>query len=175
MFTDEDYYLYKPENERDYGAETLEILIQDTENKRNTLDIRLACKKAKMNRMYQIVTSDVRSRFAKDVEAIDGTYVLLGAGYSIPVAEITCIDIAGSVGFGSENMNMGLYGSNKSGAGLSDLLIGVSAPFSVMEVISLTPSILFSSILDSDGSDAYDDAGMDASNVFFSLTASKAF
>ncbi|MFC1650169.1 hypothetical protein ACFL2X_01225 [Candidatus Latescibacterota bacterium] len=111
----------------------------------------------------------------KDVEAIDGTYVLLGAGYSIPVAEITSIDITGSVGFGSENMNIGLYGSAVSGAGLSDMLIGVSAPFSIMETISLTPSIMFSSILDSDGSDAYDAAGMDASNVFFNLTASKSF
>ncbi|MFC1537975.1 hypothetical protein ACFL6H_01000 [Candidatus Latescibacterota bacterium] len=111
----------------------------------------------------------------RDVEAINGTYVLLGGGYSFPVAEITSIDISGSIGFGSENMNVGLYGSPASGAGLSDLLLSVSAPFSVMDIVSLTPSVIFSSILDSDGSDAYDAAGMDASNVFFSLTASKSF
>ncbi|MFC1552167.1 hypothetical protein ACFL6P_06320 [Candidatus Latescibacterota bacterium] len=111
----------------------------------------------------------------KDVEAIDGTYVLLGGGYSVPVADITSIDISGSVGFGSENMNIGLYGAPTSGAGLSDLLLGVSASFDIMEVVSLTPSVKFSSILDSDGSDAYDAGGTDPSNMFFSLTASKAF
>jgi hypothetical protein len=111
----------------------------------------------------------------KDVEAINGTYVLLDGGYSVPVADITSIDISGSVGFGSEDMNIGLFDTPTSGAGLSDLLLGVSASFDVMESLSLTPSVMLSSILDSDGSDAYDAAGADSDNVFFSLTASTPF
>ena len=34
LFIDEAYYLYKPENERDYGQESIEILLQITENYR---------------------------------------------------------------------------------------------------------------------------------------------
>ena len=35
LFIDEAYYLYKPGNERDYGAEVIEILLQDMEGKRD--------------------------------------------------------------------------------------------------------------------------------------------
>ena len=34
LFIDEAYYLYKPDNERDYGAEAIEILLQEMENRR---------------------------------------------------------------------------------------------------------------------------------------------
>ena len=37
LFIDEAYYLYKPENERDYGAESIEILLQVMENNRDDL------------------------------------------------------------------------------------------------------------------------------------------
>ncbi|MFM2158456.1 MAG: CbbX protein, partial [Cyanobacteriota bacterium] len=37
LFIDEAYYLYRPENERDYGAEAIEILLQVMENNRDDL------------------------------------------------------------------------------------------------------------------------------------------
>jgi len=37
LFIDEAYYLYKPDNERDYGAEAIEILLQVMENQRKDL------------------------------------------------------------------------------------------------------------------------------------------
>ena len=37
LFIDEAYYLYKPENERDYGGESIEILLQVMENHRDDL------------------------------------------------------------------------------------------------------------------------------------------
>ncbi len=37
LFIDEAYYLYKPENERDYGSEAIEILLQVMENQRDDL------------------------------------------------------------------------------------------------------------------------------------------
>jgi probable Rubsico expression protein CbbX len=42
LFIDEAYYLYKPENERDYGQEAIEILLQVMENQRNDLVVILA-------------------------------------------------------------------------------------------------------------------------------------
>jgi probable Rubsico expression protein CbbX len=42
LFIDEAYYLYKPENERDYGQESIEILLQVMENQRDDLVVILA-------------------------------------------------------------------------------------------------------------------------------------
>jgi probable Rubsico expression protein CbbX len=42
LFIDEAYYLYKPENERDYGQESIEILLQTMENHRDDLVVILA-------------------------------------------------------------------------------------------------------------------------------------
>ena len=111
----------------------------------------------------------------QDIEAVSGTYVSLGAGYGIPVGDITCIDISGSLGFGSGDMNIALYGNPLSGAGLADVLVGVSAPFTITDTFSVTPSVSLASILDADGQDAYEAADSDYTNVFFGLTASAAF
>jgi len=37
LFIDEAYYLYRPENERDYGQEAIEILLQEMESERGSL------------------------------------------------------------------------------------------------------------------------------------------
>jgi len=42
LFIDEAYYLYRPENERDYGQEAIEILLQYMENQRDDLVVILA-------------------------------------------------------------------------------------------------------------------------------------
>jgi probable Rubsico expression protein CbbX len=42
LFIDEAYYLYRPENERDYGQEAIEILLQVMENQRDDLVVVLA-------------------------------------------------------------------------------------------------------------------------------------
>ena len=42
LFIDEAYYLYKPDNERDYGSEAIEILLQVMENQRDDLVVILA-------------------------------------------------------------------------------------------------------------------------------------
>ena len=112
----------------------------------------------------------------QDVEAVDGTYASFSAGFSFPVSDLTSIDVSGAVGFGSEDMNIALYGLPDSGAGLSDALIGVSVPFKIGENYSITPSVLVTSILDKEGSDAYDaDDDLDPTNLLFGLTFSAAF
>src|SRR5882672_3910409 len=42
LFIDEAYYLFRPENERDYGQEAIEILLQVMENQRDDLVVILA-------------------------------------------------------------------------------------------------------------------------------------
>jgi probable Rubsico expression protein CbbX len=52
LFIDEAYYLYKPENERDYGAESIEILLQTMENHRDDLVVILAGYKDRMDTFF---------------------------------------------------------------------------------------------------------------------------
>ena len=53
LFIDEAYYLYRQENERDYGQETIEILLQVMENQRDDLVVILAGYKDRMDRFFQ--------------------------------------------------------------------------------------------------------------------------
>nr|YP_009297177.1 putative rubisco expression protein [Porphyridium sordidum]AOM66520.1 putative rubisco expression protein [Porphyridium sordidum] len=53
LFIDEAYYLYKPDNERDYGAESIEILLQVMENQRKDLVVIFAGYKEKMDKFYE--------------------------------------------------------------------------------------------------------------------------
>jgi probable Rubsico expression protein CbbX len=52
LFIDEAYYLYKPENERDYGQESIEILLQVMENQRDDLVVILAGYKDRMDTFF---------------------------------------------------------------------------------------------------------------------------
>ena len=53
LFIDEAYYLYKPGNERDYGAEAIEILLQDMERHRDSFVVIFAGYKDRMDDFYQ--------------------------------------------------------------------------------------------------------------------------
>ncbi len=53
LFIDEAYYLYRPENERDYGQEAIEMLLQSMENQRDDLVVILAGYKERMHTFFQ--------------------------------------------------------------------------------------------------------------------------
>jgi probable Rubsico expression protein CbbX len=53
LFIDEAYYLYRPENERDYGQEAIEILLQVMENQREDLVVILAGYKERMEVFFR--------------------------------------------------------------------------------------------------------------------------
>ncbi len=53
LFIDESYYLYRPENERDYGQEAIEILLQVMENQRDDLVVILAGYKDRMEAFFR--------------------------------------------------------------------------------------------------------------------------
>lgn len=53
LFIDEAYYLYRPENERDYGPEAIEILLQAMENDRDKLVVVLAGYRDRMDSFFQ--------------------------------------------------------------------------------------------------------------------------
>ncbi len=72
LFIDEAYYLYRPENERDYGQEAIEILLQVMENNRDDLVVILAGYKARMNTFFES-NPGFRSRIAHHIEFPDYT------------------------------------------------------------------------------------------------------
>jgi probable Rubsico expression protein CbbX len=53
LFIDEAYYLYRPENERDYGQEAIEILLQVMEEQRDDLVVVLAGYKDRMDTFFK--------------------------------------------------------------------------------------------------------------------------
>ena len=70
LFIDEAYYLYRPENERDYGQEAIEILLQVMENQRADVVVILAGYEARMQVFFQS-NPGMRSRVAHHLEFPD--------------------------------------------------------------------------------------------------------
>ena len=70
LFIDEAYYLYKPENERDYGQEAIEILLQVMENQRDDLVVILAGYANRMEVFFQS-NPGFRSRIAHHIDFPD--------------------------------------------------------------------------------------------------------
>jgi probable Rubsico expression protein CbbX len=72
LFIDEAYYLYRPENERDYGQEAIEILLQVMENQRDDLVVILAGYTQRMDRFFES-NPGFRSRIAHHIDFPDYT------------------------------------------------------------------------------------------------------
>jgi probable Rubsico expression protein CbbX len=72
LFIDEAYYLYRPENERDYGQESIEILLQVMENQRDDLVVILAGYHDRMDRFFES-NPGIRSRIAHHIDFPDYT------------------------------------------------------------------------------------------------------
>jgi probable Rubsico expression protein CbbX len=72
LFIDEAYYLYRPENERDYGQEAVEMLLQAMENQREDLVVILAGYQDRMKTFFQY-NPGFRSRVAHHISFPDYT------------------------------------------------------------------------------------------------------
>jgi probable Rubsico expression protein CbbX len=72
LFIDEAYYLYRPENDRDYGVEAIEILLQVMENERERLVVILAGYKDRMDEFFRL-NPGMSSRVAHHIDFPDYT------------------------------------------------------------------------------------------------------
>ena len=70
LFIDEAYYLHRPENERDYGQEAIEMLLQAMENHRDDLVVILAGYGDRMERFFQS-NPGLKSRIAHHIDFPD--------------------------------------------------------------------------------------------------------
>lgn len=91
LFIDEAYYLYRADNERDYGQESIEILLQVMENHREDLVVILAGYKDRMDSFFAS-NPGMSSRIAHHIDfpdyALDelqdiGKLVLRAEGYTL--------------------------------------------------------------------------------------------
>jgi probable Rubsico expression protein CbbX len=78
LFIDEAYYLYRPENERDYGQEAIEILLQVMENQREDLVVIFAGYKDRMDTFFRS-NPGMSSRVAHHIDFPDYTPAQLHA------------------------------------------------------------------------------------------------
>jgi probable Rubsico expression protein CbbX len=101
LFIDEAYYLYRAENERDYGQESIELLLQVMENQREDLVVILAGYRDRMDTFFQ-ANPGMSSRIAHHIDfpgyTLDeleqiGVLMIGQAGYRLsPAARVTFRD-----------------------------------------------------------------------------------
>jgi probable Rubsico expression protein CbbX len=101
LFIDEAYYLYRPENERDYGQEAIEMLLQVMEAERGRLVVVLAGYKDRMDTFFRS-NPGMSSRVAHHIDFPDysvdelmtiGQMMLEGRAYRLsPAAEVAFRD-----------------------------------------------------------------------------------
>jgi probable Rubsico expression protein CbbX len=70
LFIDEAYYLHRPENDRDYGVEAIEILLQVMENERERLVVVLAGYRDRMDEFFAL-NPGMASRVAHHIDFPD--------------------------------------------------------------------------------------------------------
>ncbi len=73
LFIDEAYYLYRPENERDYGQEAIEMMLLVMEERRDDLVVILAGYPDRMETFFES-NPGVRSRIAHHIDFPDYTH-----------------------------------------------------------------------------------------------------
>jgi probable Rubsico expression protein CbbX len=88
LFIDEAYYLHRPENERDYGAEAIEILLQMMESHRDDLVVILAGYQDRMEGFFD-TNPGMSSRIAHHIDFPDFTLDELDAIAGLMIAEMS--------------------------------------------------------------------------------------
>lgn len=108
-----------------------------------------------------------------DVDEIEGLYAVASVGHSFELMEKVGLDLSASLGFGDKDYNNGYFGHDKSA--LNDLVLGAALPITITEEISLTPSISYMMLPDSDLGDAAEAAFGEKDSVYGGVTLSCAF
>jgi uncharacterized protein (TIGR02001 family) len=103
-----------------------------------------------------------------DIDKAHGIYVQASAGYNYPLPSLKqapTLALSGKIGWGDSRHNR----YNEAGAdtdGFTDALIGAALPITATPRITVTPSVNFSTILNSKIRDAFKTAGLKRNNFF---------
>lgn len=88
----------------------------------------------------------------RDVDEIEGFYAVASVGHSFALLDKMSLDLKVSLGFGDADYNAGYFGLDD--AALNDLVLSAALPIAVTDNLSLTPSIGYMMLPDSDLEDA---------------------
>ena len=108
----------------------------------------------------------------RDVDQIKGTYVSVGAAYDYALAPEAGLRLAADLGYGSEGYQHGYFGATQ--AGMSDVLISASVPWTGLPFVTIEPHVSWASLL-GDAKTGFEDLGIDTDTVFYGITASVGF
>ena len=89
-----------------------------------------------------------------DFDAVDGSYVAFGLGHSVEVSDGLALDLGMNLGWGDSSYNSAYWGVDDDG--FNDLTLSVGLPIELGSW-TLTPSVNYVNLIDSDISDAADD------------------
>ncbi len=109
----------------------------------------------------------------QDIGEAEGTYLSLGGGTSVPLGSLSSLDLSASLSFGSSGHNGFYYGSDE--AGFTDILLSAGVPFGIGDQCEISPSLAFTSVIDSGIRDSYDSGDMNTSNIVYGITLSAGF
>lgn len=109
----------------------------------------------------------------QDVDLCEGTYLSLENGTSIPVGKITSLDVGGSINWGSSKHNSFYYGVD--GGAVTDCLVSASATFGLGSVLSVTPVISYSALVNTAIRQTFKSNNIQRDNLFGGITAGIAF
>jgi len=104
-----------------------------------------------------------------DFDEVDAFYVNMAVGHKFS------IDLSSSLGFGDSDFNEFNFGEDSSA--LVDFNFGVAVPYKITDDITITPILMFSSIVDSDNRDSVDDRDCcdKTDNVYGGITLAYSF
>lgn len=108
-----------------------------------------------------------------DFDEAKGLYAALNTSYAYAMKSGKTLSLSAKLGFAtSDYNNFYFYGTDKTG--LVDLVLGTSMPFETGKM-KITPSVTYSTVVNSDLKDALSANGVDKNNLIAGLTISSAF
>ena len=113
----------------------------------------------------------------RDIDEVEGTYISLGASHDIAAGEGLNLELSANLGLGSEGWTTGLFGAGPQPADstdMTDLLLSVGAPFHPVPLLTVTPSVSYSTLL-SGAKDAVDAADGDSDAFYFGVSGAVSF
>jgi hypothetical protein len=87
-----------------------------------------------------------------DFDEVEGMYATFGIGHSFAVSERIGIDLSASIGFADSDYNQAYFGVDDSS--LVDFNAGIGVPIQITDMISITPVLTFTTLVDDDLRDA---------------------
>lgn len=108
-----------------------------------------------------------------DVDEIDGVYGVLAVGHSFAISDMVGVDLSASLALADSGYNEGYFGLDETA--LNDCLLGLAVPIAATDQLSITPSVSYMFLPDSDLRDAAEESYGEKDSFYGGITLSYAF